>query len=76
MEENVDERFTTSTEQLAKCCEPLQNMRARLGPCKTGLSPPPLSSSKAILLLWCYLFYVLESIFVLFDPYPRFDSLS
>ena len=35
-------RFTTRTEQLTKCCEPLQKMRVRLGPCKTGLSPPPL----------------------------------
>ena len=33
-------RFTTRTEQLTKCCEPLQKMRMRLEPCKTGLSPP------------------------------------
>ena len=29
------------TEQLTKCCEPLQKMRVRGGVCKTGLSPPP-----------------------------------
>ena len=33
-------RFTTRTEELTKCCEPLQKLRVRLGTCKTGLSPP------------------------------------
>ena len=33
-------RFATRTEQLTKCCEPLQKLRARLGTCKTSLSPP------------------------------------
>ena len=33
-------------------------------------------SGKAILLLWFYLFYVLGSIFVLFEPYVRFHSFS
>ena len=33
-------RFTTRTEQLTECDEILQKMRVRLGPCKTGLSPP------------------------------------
>ena len=28
-------RFTTRTEQLNKCCKPLQKMRVRLGPCDT-----------------------------------------
>ena len=28
------------TEELTKCCEPLQELRVRLGTCKTGLSPP------------------------------------
>ena len=28
------------TEQLTKCCEPLQKLRVRLGSCKTSLSPP------------------------------------
>ena len=32
--------FTTRTEELTKCCEPLQKLRVRLGTCKTGLSPP------------------------------------
>ena len=64
-------RFTTSTEQLTKCCESLQKM-VRLGACKIDLTPHPLPQpqlfyilgrSKAILLLWFYLFYVLESNF-------------
>ena len=33
-------RFTTRTEKLTKCYEPLQKLRVRLGSCKTGLSPP------------------------------------
>ena len=45
-----------------KCCEPLQKIRVKLGACKIDLSHPSFSS-KAILLLWFYLFYVLESIF-------------
>ena len=34
----TSERFTTRTEELTKCYEPLQILRVRL--CKTGLSPP------------------------------------
>ena len=30
----IFKRLTTRTEQLTKCCEPLQKMRVRLGPCK------------------------------------------
>ena len=35
-------RFTTRTEQLTKCCEPLQKLRVRFGrcTCKIDLSPP------------------------------------
>ena len=33
-------RFTTRTEELSNCYEPLQKLRVRLWPCKTGLSPP------------------------------------
>ena len=33
-------RFTTRTEELTKCYEPLQKLRVRLGAFKTGLSPP------------------------------------
>ena len=33
-------RFTTRTGKLTKCYEPLQKLRVRLWPCKTGLSPP------------------------------------
>ena len=61
-------RFTTRTEQLTKCYEPLQKLRVRLGSCKTGLSPPVIyinDRSKAILLLWFLLFYVLVFIFFL-----------
>ena len=36
----TSQRFTTRTEELPKCCEPLQKLRVRLGTCKTGLSPP------------------------------------
>ena len=32
--------FISRTEELTKCCEPLQKLRVRLGTCKTGLSPP------------------------------------
>ena len=30
-------RFTTRTEKLTKCYDPLQKLRVRLGTCKTGL---------------------------------------
>ena len=33
-------RFTTRSEQLTKCCEPLQKLSVRLGTCKTSLNPP------------------------------------
>ena len=33
-------RLTAKTEQLNKCNEPLEKLRMKLGPCKTGLSPP------------------------------------
>ena len=59
-------RFTTMIEQLIKCCEPLQKIRARLYASKIDLTPHPqlfniTDRSKAILLLWFNLFYVLES---------------
>ena len=41
----TSKRFTTRTEQLTKCCEPLQKMRVWLGASKTRLSPPPPSNS-------------------------------
>ena len=47
----------------------------RLGACEIDLSPLLFyiaDRSKAIFLLWLYLFYVLESNFVLFEPYIRF----
>ena len=54
-------------------------MRMTLGACKIGLSPQLFYityRSKAILLLWFYFFYVLQSIFfVLFEPYVRFHTL-
>ena len=33
-------RFTTRTEELAKCYEPLQGLRVKLGSCGAGLGPP------------------------------------
>ena len=36
----TSQRFNTRTEELTKCYEPLQKLRVRLWPCKTGLSPP------------------------------------
>ena len=36
----TSKRFTSRTEKLTKCNEPLQKLRVRLWPCKTGLSPP------------------------------------
>ena len=47
-------RFTTGSEQLTKCCEPLQKIRVRFGACKTGLIPQQFyitDRSKAIVLL-------------------------
>ena len=32
--------FTTRTEELTKCYEPLQKLRVRLWPCKIDLNPP------------------------------------
>ena len=40
------ERFTTRTEQLTKCCEPLQKLRVRLGTCKSSFSP-------SVILFYC-----------------------
>ena len=45
----TSKRFTTRTEQLTKCCEPLKKMRVRLVPCKIDLSLP--LPSDCILLL-------------------------
>ena len=33
-------RFTTRTEELIKCYEPLHKLRVRLRPCKIDLNPP------------------------------------
>ena len=38
----ASKRFTTRTEQLTKCYEPLQKLRVRLGTCKIDLSPPEI----------------------------------
>ena len=52
------------TEQIPKCCEPQQKM-VRIGGCKIELGQGfyITDRSKAILLLWFHLFYVLESHF-------------
>ena len=60
------------TEQLTKCCEPLQKMRARLGSCKIDFSPPAILYyrsfqdyiSVVVLILLC----LVVRIFVLFAP--------
>ena len=57
------------------------HLRVRLGSCKIELSPPViqvilLHRSKAILMFCFYLFYVLESNFVLYERYVRFHSFS
>ena len=44
----TSKRFTTRTEQLIKCCEPLQKLRVRLGTCKIDLSP------QVILYYWSF----------------------
>ena len=36
----TSKRFTTRTEELTKCYEPLQKLRVRLRPCKIDLNPP------------------------------------
>ena len=36
----TSQKFTTKTEELTKCNEPLQKLRVRLGTCKIDLSPP------------------------------------
>ena len=59
---SLTKRFTTRTERLTKCFEPLQKLRVRLGTCKTGLSPSVIyitDRSKAIILWLFLLFYVL-----------------
>ena len=47
------------TEQLNQCCEPLQKVRVRLGPCKTYLSSP--------VVLYCWSFQGDISFVDLFD---------
>ena len=51
----TSQSFTMRTEQLTKCSEPLQKLRSRLGTRLTGLSPP-VTSSKAALLIWFSVF--------------------
>ena len=36
----TSKRFTTRTEELTKCYEPLQKLRVRLRPCKIDLNLP------------------------------------
>ena len=51
-------RFTTRTEELTKCYEPLQKLRVGLWPCKIDLNPP--------VALCCWSFQVDTSVVVLF----------
>ena len=54
----TSKRFTTRTEELTKCYEPLQKLRVRLWPCKIDLSLP--------VTLCCRSFQVDASVVVLF----------
>ena len=74
----TSKRFTTRTEELTKYYEPLQKLRVRLWPCKNDLSPPYIAvRSKAILLWWFFLFYVLVfKLFVLFATGVCFHVFS
>ena len=75
-------RFTTRTEQLTKCCKPLQKMRVRLGSCKTGLPPPPPSNFIQLFVPRSYFYCGSNcSVFwsrnvVLFESYVRFHNFS
>ena len=49
-------RFTTKTEELTKCYEPLQKLRVRLWPCKIDLNPPvpfQVDTSVVVLFVLC-----------------------
>ena len=76
-----DDSLTTRTEQLPKCCEPLQKLRERCCTCKTVLSPPAIlyiTDRSSAILLWLFLlFYVLVfKIFVLLAPYVCYHIFS
>ena len=76
----ASKRFTTRTEQITKCCEPLQKMRVMLGPCKTGLNLPPSNFISLIVprrYFYCgsYCFAFWRRMFVLLEPYVRFNIL-
>ena len=67
-------RFTTRTEQLTKCCEPLQKLRVRSDTCKVGSSPPVIlyywsfqgDTSVVVLIVLCF---CVSNFFVLLAPY-------
>ena len=40
LDDSFSWRFTTRTDILTQCCEPLQNLKVRLGTGKIDLSPP------------------------------------
>ena len=65
------------TDQLTKCSELLQKLRARLGACSTGLSPQVIINitgrSLAILLIWFSVFAV--SVTVLLSPSVCLDDI-
>ena len=75
----TSKRFTTRTSQLTKCCESLQKMGVRLGPCKSSLSSQVFlftDHSKAILLMCFYIFMFWGRMFVLFEIHVRFHSFN
>ena len=55
----TNKRFTTGTEQLTKCCEPLQKLRVMLGTFIIDSTPViyVTGRSTAIFLLWLYIIY-------------------
>ena len=66
----TSKRFTTRTEELTKCYEPLQKLRVRLWPCKTGLSPIVqrryFCDGYFCFMSWCLKFFVLLAPYVCF----------
>ena len=70
-------RFTTRTEQLTKCCEPLQKLRVRLGTCQIDSSPPVIFifNTDRSMRYFCggsCCFVLVFKRFVLFAPYVSF----
>ena len=70
------------TEHLRKCFIPLQKLGAKLSTRLTDLSPPPppckfqiTDRSKAVLLMWLSILFVLVSVSVLLSPSMYLDDI-